>query len=160
MEDLPVAERAAARDGDGFAGPHLRHGDAEGDIPLPRGRRTRIPEGSSVRTAEDDVAERGGIERGIGRTLVPPVADDELLGPLRRVEAVRPPLPADHLSPLLHLERIAVSVLEIPPRQLLLPHAGIRRIHRILSFPDTEHQALPPMGMILKRDSNVHIGLF
>ena len=158
MELLPVAERAAARDGDGLAGPYLRHGDAEGDISLPRGRRTRIPEGNPVRTAEDDVAERGGVERGISRPFVPPVADHELLGPLRRIEAVRPPLPADHLPSLLHLERIHVSVLEIPSRQLLLPHIRISRIHRIPSLSDAEHEALSPMGMILKCDSNIHVG--
>ena len=159
MELLPVAERAAARQGDGFTRADLGGGDAEGDIPLPRGRGTRIPEGNAVRATENDVAERCGIERGVRGTVIPTFADHQRRAAGGSVIAVRPPFAADNLPFLLHFEGIGVPVAEVAPRQFLLPHVGISRIHRIPLLPDAEHQRLTPLGMILDSNANIHSGL-
>ena len=159
MELLPVAERAAASEGDGFARADLGGRDAEGDVPLPRGRRTRIPEGNAVRASEDDVAERGGVERRVRGTVVPPLADHQRRAAGGGFKAVRPPLAADGLPITLHLEGVRIPVAQVAPRQLLLPHVGISRIHRIPLLPDAEHQRLTPLGMILNGNANIHSGL-
>ena len=160
MEFLPVAEGfPAARQGDGFPGTHLGDGHAESHVPLHRSGRTRMPEGGAVVAAEDHVAEGVGIEGGIHRTVGPALADHLGLRLFGSAVQVRTPFGADRLSVPQHLEGIAVAVAEVPAGQFRLPHAGEGRLHRITSFPHPDDEALPPGGMVMKDDSDVHIAV-
>ena len=158
VENLPFAQGLpAARQGDGFAGAHFGHGDAESHVPLPGRRGTRIPEGGSVRTAEDDVAEGMGIKGGIHGAVRPPFPQDEELRLRRCSIVVAAPFGPDGLPVPLHFESVAVAVAEVPSGQVRLPDSGKGRHHRVTFLPDPEHEAFARGGMVMKDDSDVHI---